>query len=45
MPSLRQVYSILPGKARELAGRKIGVDELMSEIRKDIVFYDDSGAA
>jgi len=32
-----------PGKARELAGRKIGVDELMSEIRKDIVFYDDSG--
>jgi pyruvate formate lyase activating enzyme len=34
---------VCPGKARELAGRKITVDELMNEIRKDIVFYDDSG--
>jgi pyruvate formate lyase activating enzyme len=29
-------------KAREIAGRRVTPDEIMDEIRKDIIFYDDS---
>ncbi len=30
-------------QAREIAGRKVGVGQIMDEILKDVIFYDDSG--
>ncbi len=35
--------SACPSEARELVGRTVIVDELMDEIEKDILFYDESG--
>jgi len=35
--------SVCQAKAREMAGRRAGVSEVMSEIEKDTVFYDESG--
>jgi pyruvate formate lyase activating enzyme len=32
-----------PGQAREIAGRRVGVEEVTTEILKDAVFYDESG--
>jgi pyruvate formate lyase activating enzyme len=32
-----------PAEARELIGREMSVDEVVKEIKKDIVFYDQSG--
>ncbi|MBI9017842.1 MAG: glycyl-radical enzyme activating protein [Phycisphaerae bacterium] len=31
------------GQARTISGRSISADELMDEIRKDVIFYDESG--
>lgn len=32
-----------PAKAREIVGKKFSVDELMQEVEKDVLFYDESG--
>ena len=32
-----------PVMAREIAGKKVKIEDIMSEIRKDIIFYDESG--
>ncbi len=32
-----------PGGAREIIGRRVTVPEVMAEVRKDVIFYDQSG--
>jgi len=34
---------VCPSGAREISGRKVTVSEIMEEIEKDVVFYDESG--
>lgn len=34
---------VCPAEAREMTGRTMSVEEVMKEIRKDIIFYDESG--
>lgn len=38
-----QCLIVCPAGAREIAGREMSVDEVMQEVRKDLVFYDESG--
>ncbi|MHC4520084.1 MAG: glycyl-radical enzyme activating protein [Planctomycetota bacterium] len=32
-----------PGGAREIIGQQMTIDEVMAEVRKDVIFYDESG--
>jgi pyruvate formate lyase activating enzyme len=34
---------VCPAKAREIVGKEVSVSEVMKEIEKDIIFYDESG--
>jgi pyruvate formate lyase activating enzyme len=34
---------VCPSEAREMTGRTMSVEEVMKEVRKDIIFYDESG--
>jgi pyruvate formate lyase activating enzyme len=34
---------VCPAQAREIVGRRVTVDEVMQEIEKDVIFYDESG--
>lgn len=38
-----QCFQSCPTNAIELIGRKIGINEVMKEIQKDLIFYDQSG--
>ena len=35
--------AVCPTRAREMVGREMTVDEVMDEIEKDVIFYDESG--
>ncbi|MBN1817731.1 MAG: glycyl-radical enzyme activating protein [Sedimentisphaerales bacterium] len=39
----RQCLEVCPGGAREIIGREMSVGEVLAEIEKDVIFYDQSG--
>lgn len=34
---------VCPSEAREMIGRKVGIEEILKEIEKDVLFFDESG--
>ena len=38
-----QCVEVCPNAAREIVGRRVSVEQVMTEIEKDVIFYDESG--